>query len=165
MVRAFTLLLFTSVTFQAVAGERPINDRVVLRDLDSAFELAAAELETSTVIYAGECSEKVPAWCTFNGQGKLEIRGVAETVDSSPTNITITYTPDGNPKPFALNVGLLVSVCEPAMKQEERGRIIASIIQIAGKKKDGPVVAGKNCDYSVTEVLGSIRVIAQKSSG
>lgn len=163
MKRTIACAIFFVCAFTAQANDKPINDKVILRNLDRAFEIAAADLGTMTVIYENECGEKFPAWCSFYGQGKLEIRGIADTIDSPPSNITITYTPDGDPNPFLLNVGILVSICEPQMKQEERGKIIASIIQIAGKKKEGSIVEGENCDYSVTDLLGNIMVVAAKA--
>lgn len=151
------------MAYGAQAAENVINDAITLSNLDSAFEKAAAELKMMTVIYLNECSDKNPAWCSFHGKGQLEIRGLADTLDSPPSNISIFYTPDGDPAPFTLNVGLLVSICEPTMKQIERGKIITSLIQVAAGKKEGSIIEGKNCGYTVTNLSGTIIVVAEKA--
>ena len=152
------------VTTPAIASDMPINDKIVLRNLDTAFEQAAADLKLMTAIYGGDCTEKTPASSSFQAEGAMEIRGTAATADSAPTNISILYRPDGNPVPFGKNVGLLVSVCEPALSQKERGKIIGSIMQAAAKKKAGPIVKGKNADFAVTDIGGIIMVVAEKAS-
>lgn len=164
MKRMLSCLALLAMTAPAVANDRPINDKIVLRNLDTAFEEAAADLKMMTAIYGGDCTEKSPASCSFEGEGTMEIRGIAATADSPPSNISITYKPDGNPVPFGKNIGFLVSICEPQLPQSQRGKIIASIMQVAGKKKPGPIVEGKNADYAVTDIGGVITVVAEKAA-
>lgn len=164
MPRMFGLV--AAIAFAAThahASSKPINDQVKLSHLDRAFEMAAADLNTATVIYEDKCPDEKPASCSFYGQGQLQILGTADTIDSAPTSITLIYTPDGDPNPFVLNVGLLVSIAEPEMDQEDRAKVITSIVKIAGGQQQGPIVEGENAAFSVTEVLGSIWVVAEKA--
>jgi len=162
-----TFYLIAAAGFAATSAHAsgvPINDQVKLKQLDRAFEMAAAELKTVTVIYEDQCPDEKPASCSFHGQGQLQILGAADSIDSAPTSITLIYTPDGDPNPFVLNVGLLVSVAEPGMPQDDRAKIITSIVRIAGGQEKGPIVEGRNAAFSVTDILGSIWVVAEKAA-
>lgn len=145
----------------AVAGDLPINKDVIVKDLDRAFEQAAADLKTMTVIYNGECEGSDPVTCTFDGQGQLAISSSGPTEDSPATMISIFYRPDGDPNPLVLNVGLLVSVCEPTMKQDDRAKIIVEIINKMAKGLGE--VKGVNARYTTNILDGAHFVIAEKA--
>jgi hypothetical protein len=147
----------------ASANDKPINNAVVLKNLDTAFEEAAAKLGLATVIYGDNCADGPPASCEFNGEGKLLIRGMADTVDSPPSNISLFYEADGNATPLAKNIGLLVSVAEPQMTQKDRGKIIAKIIQLMANKNGGGLVDGVNADFSATRLGDTTIIVAEKA--
>lgn len=149
---------------QAAATDRPINEEITLRNLDRAFEMAAAKLGLTTVIYENECFDKKPASCSFHGQGKLEIRGIAADLDSPPSNISILYEPDGDPNPFVMNVGLLVAIAEPAMSEEQRAKIITKIIQAAAGKIKENAFDGENADFSAIRIGDLITVVTERST-
>lgn len=160
-MRAIAFLAAMLAGTAALANDKTINHAITLANLDRAFEEAAAELGLATVIYNGECDGKEPASCSFLGAGSLEIRGIAASENSPPSNIALWYTADGDATPLAMNIGLLVSIAEPSMKQDSRGKIVSSIIKAVGKGQG--LIDGRNADYSVSRIGDTTIVIAEKA--
>lgn len=162
---AMKLACVCATFFAVTAGDCQANDAAInpdiqLQNLDRAFEIAAADLGLATVIYNGDCQAGPPASCSFEGAGTMEIRGIAKSLDAPPSNISLFYTADGDPTPFGLNVGLLVSIAEPQLAQSERGKIIAAIMKAAGKGSG--LVDGKNAAYSATRIGDVTIVVTEK---
>lgn len=153
-------------TGAAFANDQPINPTVTLENLDRAFELAAGELDTMTTIYSPICSEGPPASCSFQGFGPLEIHGIAESLDAPPSNISLYWQPTEEKKAmdaFVLNVGLLVSVAEPDMDQEQRGQLIADLLATAAGEKDNSIVEGSNADFTATKIGNTVIIVTEKA--
>ncbi|WP_319519659.1 hypothetical protein [uncultured Martelella sp.] len=150
----------------AQANDQPINPAIKLQNLDTAFERAAAALDTMTTIYAPSCSDGPPASCTFQGYGPLEIHGISDTIDSPPSNISLYWTVSENEddmKAFVLNVGLLVSVAEPDMEQDDRGNVIAAILDAAAGKSESNIIDGVNADFSATLLGDTVIIVTEKA--
>lgn len=151
------VVLFLS-SFSVNAGGDVIRKGLPVNGIDRAFELAAVSMSATTVIFNRKCGPDYnAAYCRYDGAGPIEIRALGAAEDADAKSISITYTPDGKPKDFVWNVGLLVAVCEPDMPQKERGKIVLEIVnKVAGK---GGLIEGPTCDYSAIN-LGAFMVTA-----
>ncbi len=66
-------------------------------------------------------------------------------------------------KAFVLNVGLLVSVAEPDMEQDDRGNVIAAILDAAAGKSESNIIDGVNADFSATLLGDTVIIVTEKA--
>lgn len=138
----------------AASADRVLVPSVPLKSLDQALEAAASEFELATEISGRGCERTHPATCIFIGEGRLEIRGTADTVDSPPTIITLLYSDHGLPWPLPLNVGLLVSIVEPDLNRDDRFVLTMRILDLAQQKPPNDIIYGQNAKFIISESAG-----------
>lgn len=154
-------LLALLAVSQVAATERPLTEKIILGEIGRAMEDAAGEFDLATRISAGTCKATLPAFCTFEGEGRIKIVGVARAVDAPPTRVSLVYKPDGLAWPLPLNIGLLISIAEPTMTREDRAELFAKIIEATGRLSSADTIAGHNAVFSVTTIGTQIVVTAQ----
>jgi hypothetical protein len=145
----------------AAGAERVVAPKVSLKSLDQALEAAASEFGLATEISGRGCERTHPATCIFVGEGRVEIRGTADTVESPPTKIMLLYKDYGLSWPLPLNMGLLVSIVEPAMDRDDRYVLTLRILDLAGQRPSNDPIYGQNARFIIDEVADQIVITAE----
>ena len=127
-----------------------IHDDLIVDNLDTAFERAAATVGEAVAIYGGDCETTSQASCTYEVAGPMKLIGTGPTTDGPAESVSLIYFPNGDAAGVGMYLSLMIVAVEPDMTMAERRTIVTTLAK--GAVDGMAAISGRNADYSVLDM-------------
>ena len=152
-MKRVAILALAIIAATATAHAKPIiAGDLILNNLDTAFERAAASVGETVAIYGGECEAGTNVSCSYEVAGPVKVVASGPAEDAPAESISLVYTKTGDAGRLGVYLSLLVVALEPDMTMAQRKTIVTALAK--GAVDGMGTASGKNADYSAIDLKG-----------